>query len=159
MKTLRKILPILLVLPILMAAQIGMAKSNDVKVIEIEGTNQLQFSVTDIQAVPGQTITVKLTTKSDFPKIAMAHNFVLLKAGVDATAVATASAKASDNAYIAPEMKDKILAYTGLAGGGETVEVTFTVPEKPGTYEYICTFPGHYSAGMKGTITVKKKSA
>ncbi len=143
---------------LLLFTQQGTADDADVKVIEMEGTNQLDFTVTEIEVRPGQKVKVKLKTVSDFPKAAMAHNFVLLTADADASAVAVASAKASDNEYIAPEMEDQILAKTGLAGGGETVEVTFTAPEEPGTYEYICTFPGHYSGGMKGTLTVKKQA-
>ena len=38
---------------------------------------------------------------------------------------------------------------------GETVEVTFDAPKAPGVYTFICTFPGHFLAGMKGTLTVK----
>jgi uncharacterized cupredoxin-like copper-binding protein len=30
--------------------------------------------------------------------------------------------------------------------------VTFTAP---GTYEYLCTVPGHAAAGSKGLLTVK----
>lgn len=129
---------------------------NDVKTVSMEGTDNLTFTVTEITARPGQKIRVKLTTVSDYPKAAMSHNFVLLTAGADATAVANTSARAVENEYIAPSMSDKIIAYTGMAGGGETVEVTFTAPETPGEYEYICTFPGHYAAGMKGTLIVKK---
>lgn len=155
MTTIKKILPVLM---LLFMAQVVSANDTEPIVIEIDGTNQMKFTVTSIEAQPGQTVTVKLTTITDFPKTAMAHNFVLLKSGVDATAVATASAKANDNEYIPPNMEDKIIAYTGLAGGGETVEVTFTTPEEPGEYEYICSFPGHFLGGMKGTLTVKKKA-
>jgi uncharacterized cupredoxin-like copper-binding protein len=42
-----------------------------------------------------------------------------------------------------------------LAGPGETVVVTFKVPAKAGSYPYMCTFPGHYAAGMKGDLVVK----
>ena len=52
-------------------------------------------------------------------------------------------------------MKDQVLAATTMAGPGETVEVTFKVPTAPGTYHYMCTFPGHFAAGMRGTIVVK----
>lgn len=159
MKTLNKIMTAMLLLPLLLITQQGMADDSEVRVIEMTGNNQLEFSVTDIEARPGEKIKVVLTTVSDFPKMAMAHNFVLLDSGVDAAAVASASAKASDNEYIAPEMEDKILEYTGLAGGGETVEVTFTVPKDAGTYEYICSFPGHFSGGMKGTLTVTKQAS
>lgn len=132
------------------------AIAQDKKTVTMKGTDNLKFTVTEIVAKPGQKITVKLTTVSDYPKVAMAHNFVLLKADVDATKVANISARAVENEYIAPSMTDKMIAYTGLAGDGETVEVTFTAPETPGEYEYICTFPGHYAAGMKGTLIVKK---
>ncbi len=158
METIKKIKSLLLLLPMLLIAQVGLADNPAVKVIEMEGTNQLKFTVTNIEVLPGQKVIVKLTTVSDFPKVAMAHNFVLLESDADATAVAIASARASDNEYIAPDMEDQILAYTGLAGGGETVEVTFTAPDKPGEYEYICTFPGHYSGGMKGILTVKREA-
>ena len=31
---------------------------------------------------------------------------------------------------------------------------TFTVPAKPGRYPFVCTFSGHFQAGMKGTLIV-----
>lgn len=125
------------------------------KVIEMKGTDNMQYSKTEITAQPGQTIQVKLTTESQLPKSAMAHNFVLLKQDVNGQAVAQACAKASDNEYIAPEMEKNMIAYTGMAGDGQTVTVTFVVPEATGEYEYICTFPGHYVSGMKGTLIVQ----
>lgn len=129
--------------------------AQDAKTIEMKGTDNLKFSVEEITAEPGQEITIKLTTVSDMPKQAMAHNVVVLTADADASAVANASARASDNEYIAPDMTDQMIAYTGMAGGGETVEVTFEAPEEPGEYEYICTFPGHYAGGMTGTLIVE----
>jgi azurin len=86
----------------------------------------------------------------------MAHNFVLLTMNADAAAFANAAAKARDNEYIPTDMEDQIIAHTDLAAGGETVEVTFTAPEETGEYEYICSFPGHYSGGMKGMLNVKE---
>jgi uncharacterized cupredoxin-like copper-binding protein len=40
-----------------------------------------------------------------------------------------------------------------LVKPGQSGELDFT-PTTKGTYEYICTIPGHKAAGMKGTITV-----
>jgi plastocyanin len=37
--------------------------------------------------------------------------------------------------------------------GGKTSEITVTL--KPGTYQFLCTVPGHAAAGMKGVLTVK----
>jgi len=47
-----------------------------------------------------------------------------------------------------------VIASTKMLGPGETATVTFTAPA-PGVYDYICTFPGHALAGMRGTLTVK----
>ena len=54
-----------------------------------------------------------------------------------------------------PDSKD-ILAYTDMIDGGVEVELEFTAPEKPGDYEYVCTFPGHAFV-MRGVLTVKAK--
>jgi azurin len=126
------------------------------RTIDMIGTDNMKFSVTNIEAEPGEEITIKLTTKSQLPKQAMAHNVVVIDKDSDVNAIAMASIQARDNDYVAPEYKDEIVAATGLAGAGETVEVTFTVPEEPGEYPYICSFPGHYQAGMKGVLTVKQ---
>jgi azurin len=89
------------------------------------------------------------------PKIAMAHNFVLPKEGVSGQDVSAAAMTARDTDFIPASMMHKIIAHTALAGGGETVEVTFKAPMKPGTYTYLCTFPGHFAVGMKGDLVVK----
>lgn len=125
------------------------------RVIEMTGTDNLRFTPDTIQAKPGERLKVVLKTQSALPKIAMAHNFVLLAAGTDAAAFANAAATASSTAYIPPAMKSSVLASTGLAGAGETVEVTFKAPTKPGQYDYICSFPGHFVAGMKGVLVVQ----
>lgn len=130
-----------------------------VRTIEMKGTDQMKFDVTEITAAPGEEIRIVLTTVSKIPKAAMAHNVVVLDKDIDVMAFANASAMAADNEYIAPGFDDQVVAATGLAGGGETVEVTFTVPEEAGAYEYICSFPGHYMAGMKGTLTVRQPAS
>jgi len=154
MKTLKKtsILTLMLITGLIFSTT---AFAQDAKVVEMEGTNQMKFTVTEIKAEPVQKITVKLTTVSNLPPMAMSHNFVLLKDGVDVSEFAIAASRAKDNDYIPEDKKDEIIAYTDLAGGGETVTVTFTAPEKSGEYEYICTFPGHYQGGMVGTLVVK----
>ena len=59
-------------------------------------------------------------------------------------------AKATD--YI-PEDQSNVIAHTKLVGGGESTTITFHAPEK-GTYDFICSFPGHYSM-MKGKFNVE----
>ena len=124
------------------------------RVVEITGNDQMKYSVTSITAKPGETLKVRLKSVGTIPKVAMAHNFVLLKAGTDATAVATAGATARDTAFVPAKFKAQIIAASGLAGAGETVDVEFTAPAA-GKYQFICTFPGHFQAGMVGQLIVE----
>jgi azurin len=125
------------------------------RTIEIKGTDDMKYSVTSIVAKPGERIRVVLVSVGSMPKMVMAHNWILLKKGADQQAFVNASALARDTAFIAPAQKPNVLAATGLAGAGEKVEVTFVAPKVPGAYPYVCSFPGHFAAGMKGTLTVK----
>lgn len=131
------------------------AAAKGVRTIEIVGTEDMKFSVPTITAKPGEQLRVRLTAKGAMPKIAMAHNFVLLtkKAVVADFVTAAMNARATD--FIPADKKADVIANTTLAGAGETVEVTFKVPAAAGDYTYLCTFPGHFQAGMKGTLTVK----
>lgn len=152
------------------------SSEGEARTIEIIGIDQMKFVVKEnsegitvgdkvgqdglllletITAQPGEELTIKLTTQSDLPATAMAHNWLLLTLNADTKAFATAAMKAKDNDYVPSDMQDQIVAQTGLAGGGETTEVTFTVPEETGEYDYLCTFPGHFVGGMKGTLKVE----
>jgi azurin len=126
-----------------------------VKTVEIVGNDSMKYSVTTIQANPGDGIKIKLTSQGSMPKIAMSHNVVLLKKGADANAFANAAATARATNFIPPAMQNQVIAATGLAGNGETVEVTFKAPAEAGSYTFLCTFPGHAAVGMKGTLVVK----
>jgi azurin len=125
------------------------------RTVQLTGGDDMKYNLTKIEAKPGETIHVVLKSVGTIPKIAMAHNFVVLKLGADATEFIKATMNARDTDYVPADQKAQILASTKLAGPGETVEVTFKVPAKAGTYPYMCTFPGHYAAGMKGDLVVK----
>jgi azurin len=125
------------------------------RVVAITGGDDMKYSVTTIPAKPGETLIIRLTSKGTLPKIAMAHNVVVLKLGAKQVEFANAAAMARATDFIPPEMKDQVLAATGLAGPGETVEVTLKIPAAAGSYPFVCTFPGHFAAGMRGNIVVK----
>ena len=130
------------------------AAAKGVRTIEIVGSEDMKFSVPTITAKPGEQLRVRLTSKGAMPKIAMAHNFVLLTKTAKVTDFVTAAMGARPD-FIPADKKAEIIAHTDLAGAGETVEVTFKVPAAAGDYTYLCSFPGHFQAGMKGTLTVK----
>lgn len=139
-----------------MSTQTFAQKKDSPRVIEIQGLNNMTFDKEDIEVKPGEEVTIKLTSISDYKPRQMSHNFVLLKQTTNVQAFVDASEKSAVNDFIAPDMEDQVIANTAMAAGGETVEITFTAPERPSKYMYVCTFPGHFFAGMRGTLTVKE---
>jgi azurin len=131
------------------------AAAKGVRTVEIIGTEDMKFSLTTITAKPGEQLRVRLVVKGAMPKVAMAHNFVLLNKGASPVDFVSAAVMASATAYIPEAKKADVVATTALAGAGETVEVVFKVPAAAGDYPYLCSFPGHFQAGMRGTLTVK----
>jgi azurin len=126
------------------------------RTITIEGNDQMKFSVTEIQAKPGEQLRIVLKGVGTMPKAAMSHNWVLLQSKANPTTFANESMMAGPAAnYIAAARKADVIAATALVGAGETAEITFKVPAAVGNYPYLCSFPGHFAAGMKGTLVVK----
>ncbi|PWN07994.1 plastocyanin/azurin family copper-binding protein [Rhodohalobacter mucosus] len=155
MKTLIK-LTLSILLTGLMAAQIFAAagETENVREITVKGTDNMKFDVTLIEAEPGEKLRVTLVVESNLPKAAMGHNIAIVDQGVNMDDFVFASMTAKDNEYIAPAFQDQVIAFTKMIGGGETDTIEFTVPDTPGEYEYVCTFPGHYFGGMKGILRV-----
>lgn len=120
-----------------------------------DATNAMKYDVTSIEAKPGEQLKVVLTNAGTLPKTAMGHNWVLLKAGSDPAAFATAGSTAAATGYIPDALKDQMIAHIDLLGPKESGEATFTAPTTPGDYPFLCTFPAHFLIGMKGTLTVK----
>ena len=125
------------------------------RTVDIIATDDMKYSLDTITAKPGETIKIRLMAKGVIPKIAMAHNVVVLKLGTDVLRLLKEGAPHRGTDFIPPDMLSAVIAKTALAGPGEMMQVTFKVPAKPGRYPFICTFAGHYQAGMKGTLIVK----
>lgn len=119
--------------------------------LTLEGNDQMRFDKTELKVAAGAEVTLTLTHTGTMGKEVMGHNFVLLKEGVAVESFASKAARAKDNEYI-PE-GDEVIAHTKLIGGGESDTITFVAPA-PGTYEFICSFPGHYGL-MRGTFVVE----
>ena len=125
------------------------------RTIAMTANDNMKFSVTEISAKPGERIRIALRVMGTMPKIAMAHNVVVLKKGTNLDAFINASATARATDFIAPAFKKQIVAATPMAGAGETVDVTFAAPSAPGRYDFVCSFPGHFAGGMRGVLVVK----
>ena len=135
-------------------AQAGEAvqRQDGVVQVNLTGNDLMQFNLNEIRVKAGETVRLTLTHIGELPKNAMGHNFVLLKQGTDVVDFAQKAATATGNDYI-PEGTDAVIAKTKMIGGGEETTVEFTAPEA-GTYDYICSFPGHY-VQMRGKLIVE----
>lgn len=122
-------------------------------ILVIEGNDQMQFNTKELKAVAGKPITLTLKHVGKIPKEAMGHNLVILQEGTDESAFAAKAIVAKDTDYIPVSEKASIIAHTKLIGGGEEDTIEFTI-DKKGTYNFLCTFPGHV-AMMKGVLIVE----
>lgn len=131
------------------------ADANAVATLELTANDSMKFSATRFEVKAGQDVKVILTNIGSMPKQAMGHNFVLLKKGADVEAFDKAAVGAAATDHIPANMQDQIIAHTKLLGPKQTDEITFKAPTEPGEYTFICSFPAHYQAGMKGVLVVK----
>lgn len=128
------------------------------KEVTIQADDKMRYDLTAFDASPGQKIAVTIKNIGTTPKFSMGHNFVMLDRTITASNVQAAfldkaSMEASHD-YVPPNDKN-VLAHSKLLGPGESEVVTFNAPYIPGQYLYLCSFPGHYSQGTKGFMTVK----
>jgi azurin len=104
---------------------------------------QMRYDTPRIVVEPGKPLEVIFENLD-----AMPHNIVFVTPGAResvATAAQTMSPTKLDKkgrAYV--PASDKILEASQIIEPGQKQTLKFNAPEKPGEYEYVCTFPGHW---------------
>jgi len=121
--------------------------------IVISGDDSMKFDKTEIKVKAGQKVKLTLRHKGKMDINVMGHNIVILKKGVNLASFAGKAATAKETKYIPESFKNDIIAYTDLIGGKQTTSIEFDAPEV-GTYDFLCSFPGHYAI-MKGKFIVE----
>jgi len=127
-------------------------KDENVVEITITGNDQMQYNMAEMKVKAGQTVRLTLKHVGKMDKNVMGHNWVLLTKGTDIGAFGQAAVAAKATDYI-PAGTDKVIAHTKLLSGGESDTIEFVAPAA-GTYDFICSFPGHYAL-MKGKFIVE----
>lgn len=127
--------------------------NSNITEIVITGDDMMKFDLSEIKVKAGQKVKITLRHKGKMDVNVMGHNFVILKQGVDVADFGAKAAVARDTKYIPAGSENDIVAHTDLIGGGQTTSVEFDAPEA-GTYDFICSFPGHYAL-MKGKFIVE----
>lgn len=125
--------------------------------LTIRTGDAIQYSLTQFTVEAGQEVELTIVHDGKLPVAAMGHNVVILPSGEDPAAFssqASSQGGSVDNGYLPESLRDGLIAYTELIGGGESDTIRFTAPETPGDYPFLCTFPGHFTM-MRGTMTVR----
>jgi azurin len=135
-----RFLSLLLLLP-------GLVSAADLKIKTM--TAQMKYDVDEFIVSPGESVTLSFENGDDLP-----HNFVLCKPGTDVLALSMKQMEKPEEALKRNWLPDdpSIIAHTGMLNPHQTEKISFTMPEKPGVYPFVCTFPGH-AMTMKGKIT------
>lgn len=122
-------------------------------VVRLTSNDQMRFSANRIEVKAGK-VAIELKNIGTLPKIAMGHNFIVLKPGSDPMAFGAAAVpeKASDYIPTAGPHKDAILGHTKLLGPGESEKLEIELAA--GTYPFLCSFPGHVAL-MNGQLVVQ----
>lgn len=143
----------LLALALLAFAGNGAARTCELK---IEGNDRIEFNETELVIEADCTeVTVTLRHVGKLPVAQMGHNWVLTKTA-DWKAVAQAGQGAGAETDYLPKDDQRIIASTGMVGGGEsnTTSLDLERLEQGGEYTFFCSFPGHYQL-MNGKLLVK----
>lgn len=132
------------------------ATGETARTIAVTAHDNMAYSVPTIAAAPGELLTISLSTISSLPREIVHHNFVLLRADAPASAFVRLAAQSHGHGqHIPAAFQQQVLASTDIAGAGESVSTTFRAPVTPGSYVYLCSVPGHFAGGMKGTLVVR----
>lgn len=132
------------------------APAGDVATFTVEGNDQMQYSVKQMDVKAGQKVRITLKNVGSAPKAAMGHNLVVLRKGVTKAQfepLVMAPKGTLENEYLPAEARKEVLAHTKLLGPGESDTIEFSAPGLPGELIYLCTFPAH-SILMHGKIVV-----
>ncbi|MEX2670736.1 MAG: plastocyanin/azurin family copper-binding protein [Phycisphaeraceae bacterium] len=126
--------------------------------ITIEGNDLMQFDTNRFTVAPGQMVRLTLKHVGQLPAQAMGHNVVVLNADEDIYEFGADVGEAGGglhNEYVPQELRDRVIAFTTMIGGGETTTVEFRAPTEPNDYPYLCSFPGHFGQ-MNGIMAVEE---
>lgn len=113
---------------------------------------KMLFDVEKVAVAAGRAVSLLFENPDLMP-----HNVVIVKPGtaqkVGEAADAMAKLKDGFEKNFVPDMPE-VLFFTPLVNSGKNFRLNFIAPEIPGSYPFICSFPGHWQV-MKGILEVE----
>jgi len=98
--------------------------------------SEFSFTPNTFTVPAGQEISINAQNNG-----AVVHNFIVMN--LDTSVGEEFNSEDEANIYWQLEIQP-----------GQDSTTTFTAPSEPGDYQIVCSTPGHYVAGMIGTLTV-----
>jgi azurin len=114
--------------------------------VDMAVRDNMVFSQSDISVPAGPELAIDFVNTSRLP-----HNIVIVDG--DMTVATEVNRDAINQADYLPQ-HPAVVASLPMIMPNQTGSITWQ-PSQPGTYLFICTYPGHFDADMYGTITVK----
>ncbi len=127
------------------------AKGDPGRELVVEAALGLQYVQKELIAKPGEKISLRFKNPDVVP-----HNWLLAKPSSleklgEKCDLMIADPEGLAKHYV-PESSD-VLAYTDMVNPNGEFVIHLTVPQEPGDYPYLCTFPGHWRV-MNGLLKV-----
>lgn len=139
------------------ASMQAFSDDGDVAEIVIEANDLIRYNLDRFSVRPGQMVRITLNHVGSLPAQAMGHNVVVLNSGEDVFefgADVGMNGGSAANDFVPEALRDRVVAFTAMIGGGETATVEFQAPEAAGEHPFLCSFPGHF-AQMNGVMVVE----
>ncbi len=135
---------------------IGQVKKTDPDQTYVINTvpQKMAFDQTVLYAMAGQEIEITLNNKDEMP-----HNLVLIEEGsLESFGTLVDKFLQSPDAERMQYVPDSryVLAATDMLDPAEQDVISLRVPDKPGDYPFVCTFPGHWRV-MQGVLKVSPR--
>lgn len=131
----------------------GIEKLEFTDSVQLKANENMRYDKEMFRVRAGNKIILIFKNTGAKSKTSMTHNVVILKNGTDLADFADIARNAKNEQYVPSSLDSLIIAHTRLVSGGDSDQVAFTIP-KPGVYDFICSFPGHWGT-MQGKIVAQ----
>jgi azurin len=131
----------------------GIEKLEFTDSVQLKANENMRFDKELFRVRAGKKLSLIFKNTGAKSAASMTHNVVILKNGVDIADFADVAHNAKAEQYVPSSLDSLIIAHTRLVGGGDSDLVEFIIP-KPGVYDFICSFPGHWGT-MQGKIVAQ----
>jgi azurin len=121
--------------------------------VQLQANDNMRFDKELFRVRAGKKISLIFKNTGAKSAASMAHNVVILQSGVDMADFADIARNAKTEQYVPSSLDSLMIAHTRLVSGGDSDQVEFICP-KPGIYDFICSFPGHWGT-MQGKIVAQ----